>query len=193
MERLITFNKAGYDPSIDYLKGVCILLVVLTHCIPTGIQKTLLFPIWGLPAVPLFILIQVFHAYKRGTDVGVVKWGKLWERIIKPFLIVELLIGVILFVKIIIKDFYTYAELKACLYNYLINGGRGPGSYYPWIYMQFALLLPATGKVLRKFSLMQLAIGFAICSMVIELVVNLTGMSHYLYRVLFLRYVFIIF
>ena len=130
MERLIAFNKTGYDPSIDFLKGVCILLVVLTHCIPIDVRdNTLLFPLWGVPAVPLFILIQVFHAYKKGTDVGVVKWGKLWERIIKPFLIVELLIGVILFVKIIIKDFYTYDELKGCFYYYLIYGGRGPGSY----------------------------------------------------------------
>lgn len=65
----ITLQKEGYDPFIDYLKGVCIFLVVLAHCLPH--TEYILFPLWGDQAVPLFLLIQVFHAYKHGVDEAV--------------------------------------------------------------------------------------------------------------------------
>lgn len=35
MER-IEFKKEGYDPQIDYIKGLCILFVVWTHCMHRG-------------------------------------------------------------------------------------------------------------------------------------------------------------
>ena len=65
----ITLQKEGYDPFIDYLKGVCIFLVVLTHFLPH--TEYILFPLWGDQVVPLFLLIQVFHAYKHGVDKAV--------------------------------------------------------------------------------------------------------------------------
>ena len=57
-------NKKGYDPFIDFVKGFCILSVVLTHSLPVWLQQHTLFSLWGGMAVPLFLMIQVFHAYK---------------------------------------------------------------------------------------------------------------------------------
>lgn len=95
--RIITFNKVGYDPRIDFTKGVCILLVVLTHCIPEPMQLAVLFPLWGLPAVPLFLMIQVFHCYKKNESPRMCSFKKLWKRIILPFVFTEFIIFLALF------------------------------------------------------------------------------------------------
>lgn len=33
--------------------------------------------------------------------------------------------------------------------DYLKAGGGGPGSYYPWLYLQFALILPFFGRLMK--------------------------------------------
>lgn len=67
----LTFNRDGYDPLIDYLKGLCILFVVIQHSIPTALHHYTMFALWGRLAVPIFLLIQVFHAYKKLIGGGV--------------------------------------------------------------------------------------------------------------------------
>ena len=59
METMIAFNKHGYDPFIDFLKGVCILFIILTHCFPEYLIEYTQFDLWGRTAVPLLILLQV--------------------------------------------------------------------------------------------------------------------------------------
>lgn len=61
----LTFKTDGYDPLIDYTKGLCILFVVIQHSIPTVLHHYTMFALWGRLAVPLFLLIQVFHTYKK--------------------------------------------------------------------------------------------------------------------------------
>lgn len=63
-DRVIPLKTRGYEPLFDYLKGIAIIMVVLAH--GTGCLKDfLLYPLWIDQAVPLFIMIQVFHAYKK--------------------------------------------------------------------------------------------------------------------------------
>lgn len=57
-------SKDGYEPFLDYLKGICIIMVVINHGFASAEEK-LLFPIWINQAVPIFLLIQVFHSYKK--------------------------------------------------------------------------------------------------------------------------------
>jgi fucose 4-O-acetylase-like acetyltransferase len=61
------FSKIGHDLSLDFVKGIAILLVLLNHCTASAFQQDSWFFLWGYPAVPLFLLIQVFHAYKGGN------------------------------------------------------------------------------------------------------------------------------
>lgn len=61
--RIIRLNRTGYDPFIDYLKWVAILFVVLPHALP--MHKEIASCLWIDQAVPLFLMIQVFHAYKQ--------------------------------------------------------------------------------------------------------------------------------
>ena len=64
MEKIV-FNKAGYDPFIDYLKAYSIFCVVFAHCLPIELYNYTLFYVWGSMQVPMFILIQAFHALKK--------------------------------------------------------------------------------------------------------------------------------
>ena len=63
----IEFERTGYDPSIDYVKGLCILFVIWTHCMTREELRLILFPFWGDAAVQIFLTIQVFHFFKRDS------------------------------------------------------------------------------------------------------------------------------
>ena len=149
-DRVIPLKTGGYEPLFDYLKGIAIIMVVLAH--GTGCLKDfLLYPLWIDQAVPLFIMIQVFHAYKKDT----VSYPPLSK--IKPF---------------------------------LFRGGGGPGSYYIWIYVQIAILCPLFKRVIDyKLGLFFMVL---ICILV-EIFCSLTKTPDPLYRLLCLRYIFLLY
>ena len=179
------FNKREYDPSIDYLKGVCILFVVLTHCITKEVHDWSLFCLWGDMAVPLFLIIQVFHVYKKGNVSPKFQIEKIWCRILCPFIMVQ---SVILLIMLM-----GGANLLSAVVLFVTGGGNGPGSYYTWIYLQFALLLPVLHKYIVSMSKTRLLILFVGLSIIIELFCSLVQMPQFLYRLLCLRYVFLIY
>ena len=84
---LIDFKRTEYDPVIDYIKGLCILFVIWTHCMTREELSLILFPFWGDTAVPIFLIIQAFHCYKKNSDARIPNIKKLWFRILKPYLI----------------------------------------------------------------------------------------------------------
>lgn len=143
VNKTILLSKEGYDPFIDYLKGVSILFVILAHCLP--LQEYMLFSLWGAQAVPLFLLVQVFHSYKKGVGCISVSYDlkKLFHRIFKPFL---LLVVIQLLLLIFIQQKNPIVTIK----NAILSGGIGPGSYYVWIYVQFFFLLPIIGIVNQR-------------------------------------------
>ena len=52
----IKLNR-GDEPLIDYLKAICIIMVVISHG-TGGARDVLLYPFWIDQAVPIFLLIQ---------------------------------------------------------------------------------------------------------------------------------------
>lgn len=138
----IALRTTGYDPFISYMKGICILAVILQHaCYIPGFEYTI------VQQVPLFLLIQVYHGYKHGLDdVKPFNMRKTWDRILKPFLMVQV---VMLFISLLRGGFDIVGYVK----GFLVMGGYGMGSYYPWVYLQFAILLPVVARMLRKKSL----------------------------------------
>lgn len=121
MER-IEFNKVGYDPLIDYIKGLCILFVIWTHCISRDELGYILFPYWGDTAVPIFLIIQVFHYYKKGDSIRTPNVGRLWKRIIQPY--------IIMIAVMFITQFFMYYDMTGGTFSpTLYWGKRGPGSY----------------------------------------------------------------
>lgn len=183
-------NRNGYDPFIDFLKGVCILLVVLAHCFPQKLREFSLFPIWGDPAVPIFLIIQVFHTYKKGVENVAPNYAKLWQRIIKPFILMETIIILVSFLRIMLIGNHDTIKL---IKGIISGGGMGPGSYYPWLYVQFAIILAFIVPVFRKIKGMWLAIIFVLIAECIEIFCSIINLWEPLYRLMFLRYTFLIY
>ncbi len=142
------------DLFIDFLKGLCIICVVITHNLPLSVMKASVFIAWRSMAVPLFLLLQsyhVFHADKIRQEQGLssrtykyhYNLSKLWKRIIQPFVITTVITGCVL----VILGHDPIQVIKSCVYA----GGIGPGSYYIWIYIQFFILLPFCLTIVNKW------------------------------------------
>ena len=186
-ETKIEFSKIGHDLSLDFVKGVCILLVILNHSTGLTFHQDSWFFLWGYPAVPLFLLIQVYHSYKKEFDGIHINWLRIWRRAFSQFLFVQTL----LFTYVVISQ--PTRSLHSIFMAAFYWGGRGPGSYYPWIYIQFAILLPCLRPLFRSIGDKTLLILFLGLSIGSELLCHYTHMSDWVYRLLFLRYIFLIF
>lgn len=159
-------------------------MVLICHGLGS-LNETLLYPLWIDQAVPLFLLIQVFHAYKKDV-VAYPKANKLWHRIIKPFVAVQLVFVVSILAKSYLKDADSVLQLE----DMLVGGGCGPGSYYIWIYLQIAILCPWLARIVRK----RYALGvFAGVSILLEVFCSWVEIPEALYRLLFFRYFFLIY
>ena len=179
--KTLTFNKTGYDPFIDFLKAYSIICVVIAHILPQQFYKYILFHVWGEMQVPLFVLIQVFHAYKKEQKPKL-NWGNLLKRFFLPFVAVQ---GVIFGFKALIGE-------SVLLTKFIIRGGTGPGAYYIWIYFQIAILLVVIWPWLKKLSLKQVTIAFLIVSVGFEVLFSVISFPDGLYRLLCVRYLFLI-
>ena len=185
----LVLNRNGYDPFIDFLKGVCIIFVIINHCMPETIMDYSGFLFWGVSAVPIFLIIQVFHAYKKGHNSSSINTKKIWNKIAKPFFICEIIICL----SFIFKLHHTQlSDILSDIINWIKAGGYGPGAYYPWIYLQFAILLPLISPIF-KISNPFLCLFFVIISQSIETACSYYNMPQLAYRLLFLRYIFIIY
>ena len=183
---IIEFKKEGYDPQIDYIKGLCILFVVWTHCMNRGELSNILFPYWGDTAVPIFIIIQVFHYYKKGVSVRMPSVSKLWKRIMKPYIIMVALMFIV--------QFFMYYDMTDGTFSpTLYWEKRGPGSYYIFIYIEMAFVIPLFAPLFRKFSTKWLLVIFLILTQVVEIACSFTHCPDNIYRITFFRYIFLVF
>ena len=88
MQKVINFNKTGYDPFLDFIKAYAILAVLLGHTFPF-LDETGYFLWYGMQ-VPLFILVQVFHVLKKENyKLNLIQ---LFKRVFVPFIAVQVVI-----------------------------------------------------------------------------------------------------
>lgn len=71
-------------------------------------------------------------------------------------------------------------------------GGYGPGSYYPWIYLQMTILIPLMRPICERMSKWNSLVVLILISVVLELVCSLIYLPDYVYRLLCIRYVFLV-
>lgn len=84
MKQTVRLNTTGYDPFITFMKGYAILCVLLAHAIPNPDATGYVF--WGGMQVPLFLLIQTFHSFKKKPKLS---FTKILKRVVLPFLLVQ--------------------------------------------------------------------------------------------------------
>ena len=184
MTKTISFNKTGYDPFIDFLKAYAIIFVVVAHNFPSELWNYCLFQVWADMQVPMFILIQVFHAYKKGT-APTIKWPSLLKRIILPFVGIQAII-------LSLRLLFSLGTARKVLISSMIGGGYGPGSYYFWIYIQVALILVWIWPLVKKLTRNQLTWLFLILSVGCEILFSIINLPDFIYRLLAVRYLFLI-
>lgn len=184
--RTIEFKKNEYDPQIDYIKGICILFVIWTHCISRDELGYMFYPYWGDTAVPIFLLIQVFHYYKKGAELRIPKLLKLWKRIILPFIIMISLMFMV--------QFFIYYDVTNGVFSPSFYWDkRGPGSYYIFIYLELAFVIPLFAPLFRRLAVKWLFVLFVILAQFIEFITSITHCPDNIYRITFFRYTFLIF
>lgn len=132
---------------IDFIKGLAILSVILLHTVSSDLlYKTYaFFHIWQ--AVPIFIFISyylLFVKLDRCPDIAsyfsIANVKKVIRRIVLPFALIELLIIAI----------YVLFSLSMSAKGIIVNGGAGPGSYYPYVYVQLWISAPFIYYILRN-------------------------------------------
>jgi peptidoglycan/LPS O-acetylase OafA/YrhL len=146
------------DPTIDCIKGIAILMVIAFHSLLAHSLE-----ICGIitieQGVPLFLITSAYLAFKRFSEdnqVKAISLHKIFKRIFVPFLAFQLIIVIAL----LLKDDFS-------IKRFILLGGEGPGSYYPWMYLQFCLLIPVTYILFKKYN--SAAIILIIVSFIAEL------------------------
>lgn len=188
----IFFNTKTYDPFLDFLKGLCIFFVVLTHSIDNDIQELILFPYWGSFAVPCFFLISFFHFFRHPNYSYKELFIKTFKRVFRPFIFAQLIIVF----SILLSFFLGGGRLSTPLKNIVLNGGGGPGTYFVWAYLQFSLIiLPLFYYVIGKCCLCrkQVLLLSLLMSIILEFLSSFFELPLYVHRLTFFPYVFIIY
>lgn len=173
----------------DFLKGVAIVFVLLLHSLSREV-------LWFMhsnysigQAVPLFILctfvlsFNSLFARKRYIKYWFSKnrVHTLFGKIIKPFLIVQFLLIMLLLL----------SGNSDKLINLIKNAGFGPGSYYPWIYLQFWLLIPFLYGLFKNVGILWAGGIVLIISQMLQYACSVLEISEEIYRLLCFRYVFL--
>jgi len=178
--KTITFNSNGHDDFIDFIKAYAIICVLFGHTFLW--LGRVGYAVWAGMQVPLFLLVQTFHCYKKEKQS--LKLGKIIRRVLLPFLFVE----VLTFILALLFTDFTSNELVTKL---LSGWGLGPGAYYPWIYLQAALLLPLFGLLLRSCNKTTALILFLLICEGFEVLFSVVDFPDRIYRLLCVRYIFL--
>ena len=171
------------DYSIDFIKGIAILSVIFLHNTPDKVFYQIA---WIGQAVPLFLLVTGYLTYGSFQNGKKIKdyyskssFSKMLKRIFAPFFIITLLQCVLYYF------FYSHFSW----HSVISSGGIGPGSYYPWLYLQCWLILPLIIYTIDKLSVKKSISLFICISIALELVSSIISIPP-IYRLLFFRYLF---
>ena len=178
--KTVSFIKSGYDPFIDFIKAYAIICVLIGHILP--LHDFWGYGLWAGMQVPLFVLVQAFHYLKKDTPHIYLK--KIFLRVVLPYILIQS-----------IALLYLLSIDSTILYYYVISGGAGPGSYYPWIYIQIAFLLPIIKKWLDKNQKHKekVLISFLVICELFEILFSIINLPDRLYRLLAIRYIFLLY
>lgn len=112
MSKVITFNKEGCDSFIDVIKAYAIICVLAGHTFSHLDQTG--YGLWYGMQVPLFVLIQVFHAFKKDNQFFNSK--KILWRIFIPFIILQMGLFLLLLL-------FSKISFDALITQTIIGGG----------------------------------------------------------------------
>lgn len=190
-------NRVDRNHTIDFLKGICIIFVIITHYGWTDEEcLRYLFPFWIDMAVPFFMAISGYVYSKSYIKHGIDSIGNaytyrnIYNKIVRytvPFVIAY----------VIELIFFTFRDnpygidgIESIIINF-IDGGIGPGSYYYPVMLQLVFSFPLIFFAIRKYDFKGL-IGCWVANGIFEVLQRAYGLGDITYRLLLYRYIFII-
>ena len=195
MNNYTTEQRGGADRNhlIDIIKGVCILFVIFTHYQWTNGQwHKMLFPFWIDMAVPMFMIISGYVGAMSFSRKGIEKLEEAFSinsilskciRFLIPFFIAYL-------IEVCVEMFILKNNLTSLILMFF-TGGKGPGSYYFPVMIQFVFLFPLIYICIQRKGFVGLIILFLVNAFY-EFFQRIYGVNEQCYRLLLLRYVFVI-
>lgn len=195
MNQVSTYIDRTRKHNLDFIKGLSILFVIITHYSWNINQRlSMLFPFWIDMAVPMFMIISGYLfalSYQKKGCVTVIKCFRINEilkRVIRftvPYLMMTLIeqLSLLLYFDkpIRIKD----------IVRTVASGGVGPGSYYYPILLQFIIIMPLIYFLIYKFDYKGL-LGCVSANLFFEIVKSGLFISEGAYRLLIFRYITVI-
>ena len=132
--------KKEKNPKIQILRALAIMAVVMIHTCPNGIIQVYVRPFINF-AVATFLFLSGYL-----TDISKINikdfYKKRITRVIIPYTIWSFLYTTAGFIS-------NGIDLKKYVINYLTAGGAAT-MYYIFVYIQFVILTPLLGKLLKK-------------------------------------------
>ena len=188
-----TKNILSQNRTVDFLKGVCILFVIITHFSWTDNERQmLLFPYWIDMAVPIFMFLSGYvngiSALNKSSSLSeLYSLKQVLRKIVRygsPFFVFYLF-EQLLFT---FKD-WGFTPLDRIFQFF--NGGVGQGGYYFPIMIQFIFLFPVIFTIIRKYEEKGLLLCFA-GNLLYEVLKSAYFMNEECYRLLVFRYIYVI-
>lgn len=186
-EKIIDMRR---NHSIDILKGVCIIFVIVTHFASSEETLRFLFPLWIVMAVPFFMIISgyVYAGSYIRNDIK-----SLSDAYRPKFLIDKMIRYTIPYTVAWVIEFlwFWFFDDRVLGWKAFLVGGYGPGGFYYPIMMQFIFTFPVIFFIIKKYDFYGLLLcGAANC--LYEILRYAYGMNGECYRLLIFRYILVI-
>ncbi|RKJ43706.1 hypothetical protein D7X98_14980 [bacterium 1XD8-76] len=183
--------KKERNHTFDVIKGIAILLILITHSKWTAEERLLyLFPFWVEMAVPFFMLISGYFggvSLSKNCELRIYPKGFILNRLIRytaPFII-------FLIVEFIIESMKGQQITLLYIVKMIVQGGIGPGSYYYPVMVQFVFVIPLIYILVERYDFSGLIVCF-ILNGVFDFLQWGYAFSVDSYRLLIFRYIFLL-
>lgn len=174
---------------LDYLKAICVILVVITHY-DWESKESYIFTMFINMAVPVFMIISGYNfamSNRKKTDGSMHQMysprviGPKLERFLVPF--TGICLVEILLLAIEDKDINPF--------RIFFLGAYGPGSYYVPLMVQLLVIFPIIFKLVEKSAKWGIILTGCV-NLIYEIAVVIFEMDKYYYRLCIGRYLLLI-
>ena len=84
-------------------------------------------------------------------------------------------------------------DLSNTLIHFALLGGYGPGAYFPWVYIQIAMILPFAGWLINRIPRQYHIVTVLLICEGFEVLLSFVDFPDRIYRLLAIRYLFLIY
>ncbi|WP_368646131.1 acyltransferase family protein [Alkalibacterium putridalgicola] len=177
--------------TIDIIKALAIISVILIHGLSNATLYDILAPYYIWQTVPVFMILMGYNAANSFMRKGYENLPDILarhyllnkaERILLPF-------GIIWLMQVLIQFFYFENRDIGELLLSFVEGGYGPGSYFIPLLIQATILIPFIYLILKKQPTKMMILLFFV-SLLIDLASFWLNISGSLYRILIIRHLF---